>query len=46
MPSDVKYPDNFRLFWFRFIWPNRGPIDFGAGRRIASAIWQARRMAQ
>ena len=36
--TQYRVTDNFFLFWFRFIEPNRGQIEFGAGRRIASAI--------
>ena len=32
--------DNFFLFWFRFIEPNRGLIEFGGGRRITASIVQ------
>jgi AAA+ ATPase superfamily predicted ATPase len=30
--------DNFFRFWFRFIEPNRGPIEFGSGRRITTGL--------
>lgn len=30
--------DNFFRFWFRFIEPNRGTIEFGGGERLADSI--------
>jgi len=30
--------DNFFRFWFRFIEPNQGPIEFGAGEQVVGMI--------
>ncbi|MBI4493110.1 MAG: DUF234 domain-containing protein [Chloroflexi bacterium] len=32
--------DNFFRFWFRFIEPNRGVIEFGGGERLVDSILQ------